>query len=125
VKNELQKIIPMGGDVFMIGYADNARALSVLEKCDDLNALSKLVEEASGVKGVVVKDVHVKYWAEGTHYYLPLAAGFKSRRAFVRAAQHPLGNGVLVIGEVVSLRYQGWTEGALESVDKGMFRAWS
>jgi len=115
VKNDLQKIIPMRGDVFMIAYADNKKALRLVNHAHDLAYMSKMLESVSGLNGVVVQDVHVKYWEEGTHYYLPLPEEFKSRKEFVRQCQNPK-NGVKVIGEAVAMRYQGWTEGALESV---------
>ena len=41
---------------------------------------------------------------------------------FVYQAQHPQ-EGMLVVGEVVS-RYQGWTEGALESVEAVVTKEW-
>jgi len=40
---------------------------------------------------------------------------YKSRNQFIKEAQNPAEN-ILVVGEVVS-RKQGWTEGALESVN--------
>jgi monoamine oxidase len=40
---------------------------------------------------------------------------YKSREEFIRIAQRPEKD-ILVIGEAVS-RNQGWTEGALESVE--------
>ena len=55
------------------------------------------------------------YWTEGTHYYEPLKGPYKTRNAFINAAQNPEKN-ILVVGEVVS-KHQGWVEGALESVD--------
>jgi monoamine oxidase len=40
----------------------------------------------------------------------------------MRKAQHP-EKGILVVGEAVS-RNQGWTEGALESVEAVMTKQW-
>jgi monoamine oxidase len=67
---------------------------------------------------IAIKDY---YWSVGTHYYAPLK-GFRTREDFVRRAQHPIQN-MLVVGEVVS-RYQGWVEGALESVETGLTKQW-
>ena len=58
------------------------------------------------------------YWPIGTHYYQPLSNEYKNRKDFIDEAQHPLPN-ILVVGEVVALN-QGWTQGALESVQMGL-----
>ena len=47
---------------------------------------------------------------------------YKNREDFVYQAQHP-EKGILVVGEVVS-RYQGWTEGAVESVKAVLNNKW-
>jgi hypothetical protein len=60
-------------------------------------------------------------WHTGEHYYEPLPADCPTREAFVHALQHPAA-AVWVVGEVVS-RNQGWTEGALESVE-AVSREW-
>jgi hypothetical protein len=62
------------------------------------------------------------YWEIGTHYYEPLPEEFEDREDFIKKAQHPLKN-VLVVGEMVSLN-QGWVEGALESVEAGLTKKW-
>jgi monoamine oxidase len=54
-------------------------------------------------------------YIEGTHYYDPLSAQYKSRKDFIQDIQHPYPN-VLVIGEMASMK-KGWVEGALESVE--------
>ena len=59
------------------------------------------------------------YWPVGTHYYTPTSG---LRRDFINKAQHPMP-GMLVVGEVVSSN-QGWTEGALDSVDKVLTKQW-
>jgi monoamine oxidase len=56
------------------------------------------------------------YWKYGTHYYKPLNKEYKSREDFIKKAQRPAEN-IYVVGELVS-RNQGWTEGALESVNE-------
>ena len=63
------------------------------------------------------------YWPIGTHYYEPLdKTKYKTRREFIKEAQHP-ETGMLVVGEAVSRR-QGWTEGALESVQSVITQSW-
>ena len=61
------------------------------------------------------------YWTVGTHYYKPLK-DYPNRDEFIAEAQHPV-DGILVVGEVVS-KHQGWTEGALESVDLVVTKKW-
>jgi monoamine oxidase len=70
------------------------------------------------LKIVALKDF---YWPVGTHYYGPLH-GVKNRTEFVYKVQHPM-NGMLVVGEAVST-YQGWVEGALESVETALTKKW-
>ena len=41
---------------------------------------------------------------------------YKSRKEFIKEAQHPTDN-IWVVGEVVAEK-QGWVEGALSSVEK-------
>lgn len=48
---------------------------------------------------------------------LPKDSPYKTRKQFIKAAQHPY-TGIMVIGEMVS-QNQGWVEGALESWDLG------
>lgn len=113
----LQKIIRMGAPsegVYMIAYADNKHAEKLAPNAYNKNHLQKVVYDALRVP-VEIEDVYVKYWNEGTHYYPPLPKSFASRKEFVFKAQHPSDH-VFVVGEAVALRYQGWTQGALESV---------
>lgn len=51
-----------------------------------------------------------------------LKGDFKNRNDFINKAQHP-EKCMLVVGEVVST-YQGWIEGALESVNKALSDKW-
>jgi len=132
VPGPLQKIIPMNSEkgVYMIAYSDNDNAKMLhdyLENTPQNRAIfSKLVEKSLGIvmpesentlKIIALKDF---YWPIGTHYYEPLKN--KSRNEFVKAAQNP-EKGMLVVGEAVS-RYQGWTEGALESVESVVTKKW-
>ena len=93
------------------------------------------------------------YWPVGTHLFKPLIGGseesgsrkplktegisgseesgnrkpldskkYETREEFIYAAQHP-EDGILVVGEVVS-KHQGWSEGALESVNAAVTKRW-
>jgi len=123
VPGPLHKIIPMNPDrgIYMIAYTDNKGA-TVLEKfAKDNNrnraALCRILEIALGIPidSLGMTEILHFYWKEGTHYYDPLSAQYKSRKDFIQDIQHPYPN-VLVIGEMASMK-KGWVEGALESVE--------
>jgi hypothetical protein len=122
VPGPLQKIIPMDAKkgVYMIAYSDNKGAIALhpyLENNPSNRTLFQtLLEKSLGIPENTVHIIAIKdyYWPVGTHYYEPLQGPYKTRTEFIKDAQHP-EKGFLVVGEVVS-RYQGWTEGALESV---------
>ena len=129
VPGPLQKIIPIDSDkgVYMIAYSDNKNAKLLkpyLENnSNNRDFLCRLLEKTLGLPAnslylIASKDF---YWPIGTHYYEPLK-DFKTREEFVRKAQNPEQN-ILVVGEAVS-RYQGWSEGALESVETGLTNKW-
>ena len=82
-----------------------------------------LLERSLGIpeNSLHITAIKSYYWPIGTHYYGPLK-GFKTRKAFLQAAQHPMDN-MLVVGEAVSMN-QGWTEGALESVHSVLNDNW-
>jgi hypothetical protein len=115
--------------VYMIAYTDNAAAKELsshLENNEKNRAFFvKLLRESIGIglnepmDLIAIKDY---YWNIGTHYYDPLPDGFKSRGEFIKKAQHPEPN-MLVVGEMVS-RDQGWTKGALESVYVALTKKW-
>jgi hypothetical protein len=147
VPGPLQKIIPMNAEkgVYMIAYSDNANALALkpyLENTEENRTIfSRLLEKALGIPSnslylIAIKDF---YWPIGTHYFEPLCINnargnrceplplgkdttFRNRDEFLKAIQHP-EDGFLVVGEAVS-RYQGWTEGALESVEAVVTKDW-
>jgi hypothetical protein len=129
VPGPLQKIIPMNSEkgVYMVAYSDNENALTLKNHLkntlENRQLYEKLVEKSLGIPTGTLKITSLKdfYWPIGTHYYEPLH-GFKSREEFVQKAQHPM-NGMLVVGEVVST-YQGWVEGALESVEAVLNKLW-
>lgn len=129
VPGPLQKIIPMDAEkgVYMIAYSDNKNALilknhlkNTLENC---NLYQSLVEKSLGLPNKSLKILALKdfYWPIGTHYYEPLH-GYSSREEFLEKVQHPM-DGMLVVGEAVS-SYQGWSEGALESVKAVVTKPW-
>jgi len=130
VKGPLQKIIPMDVErgVYMIAYSDNAAAeeLSTLTDNEETREiLCRMVEVAMGIPSAVLSLTAIKsyYWRVGTHYYKPLKLVYgPTREDFIEKVQNP-GRGIMVVGEAVS-RNQGWTEGALESVEKVITKKW-
>jgi len=127
----LQKIIPMDSDigVYMIAYNDNKNALKLKDKLENTEQnwlfYSDLIEKSLGIPkhSVEILDIKDFYWAIGTHYYKPLNTSlYKNRDEFIHIAQHPT-DGILVVGEVIS-KNQGWTEGALESVESVLTKKW-
>jgi hypothetical protein len=130
VGGPLQKIIPMNPDkgIYMISYSDNNNALFMKKYLENTSAnrdiICSLVEKALGIPKNALKLITIKdyYWPIGTHYYTPLNKKYESREKFIQEAQNP-APGILVVGEVVS-ENQGWTEGALESVQKVLTKKW-
>jgi hypothetical protein len=129
VPGPLQKIIPMDSEkgVYMIAYSDNDNAIVLKNHLKNTlpnrKLYEKLVEESLGIPVGSLKIMAIKdfYWPIGTHYFAPLY-GFNSREEFIHKAQHPM-EGMLVVGEAVST-YQGWVEGALESVQANINKKW-
>jgi galactitol-specific phosphotransferase system IIB component len=130
VPGPLQKIIPIDANkgVYMIAYSDNNNAIILKNNLKDTpenrELYSELIEESIGIPEGSLTIISIKdfYWPIGTHYYEPLKGKFKDRNEFVYKAQHPQ-EGIIVVGEVVS-RYQGWCEGALESVETVVTNKW-
>jgi len=130
VLGPLQKIIPMDADngVYMIAYNDNNNALTLkkyLKNTRENRELYEiLLERSLGIPENSLHIIAIKdfYWPIGTHYYSPLDRVYSSREEFIDKAQHP-EKGILVVGEAVS-RNQGWTEGALESVNAVLTNKW-
>jgi protoporphyrinogen oxidase len=122
VPGPLQKIIPMNAEkgIYMISYSDNKNAVLLHKHFSDTQEfkhyVANLICKALGLPkdSLILLGVKEYFWKIGTHYYEPLK-NFKSRKEFIYLAQHPMKN-ILVVGEAVS-NYQGWVEGALESVD--------
>jgi hypothetical protein len=130
VPGPLQKIIPMDSEkgVYMIAYSDNENAVILKNHLKNTLKSRKLyqtlVEESLGLppKSLYIVEIKDFYWPIGTHYYEPLHGPYKTRSEFVYQAQHP-EKGMLVVGEAVST-YQGWVEGALESVMGVLDKKW-
>jgi hypothetical protein len=104
----------------MIGYADNQAATklhTLYSSGDELASFERLTEKALGIKRNALKIQHMQtfYHPIGTHYCLPLKHPYKTRRAYLTAAQRP-EPGIYVVGEVVAMN-QGWVEGALKTVE--------
>ena len=129
VEGPLQKIIPINPDkgIYMIAYSDNKNALYLKKYLENTeknkNILCALLEKSLGIpkKTLQLLDIKDFYWPIGTHYYSPLTS-FNSRKAFLKEVQNP-EPGMLVVGEVVS-DDQGWSEGALRSVEAVVTKKW-
>uniref|UniRef100_A0A6C0KY35 Amine oxidase domain-containing protein n=1 Tax=viral metagenome TaxID=1070528 RepID=A0A6C0KY35_9ZZZZ len=132
VPGPLQKIVPINADkgVYLIAYSDNESAKyfkdnELLENNNNnreffCSLIKKSLGIAEDIFLIAIKDF---YWPIGTHYCEPLdTQQYKSRSDFMKKAQHPMHN-MLVVGEMVS-NDQGWTEGALDSVKKVVTEKW-
>jgi hypothetical protein len=131
VPGPLQRIIPMDPDngVYMIAYNDNNNAIALKNHLqntrDNRDMYEILLEKSLGMPENSMHIIAIKdyYWPIGTHYYKPLNKDlYSSREEFMDKAQHP-EKGILVVGEAVS-RNQGWTQGALESVNSVLTKKW-
>jgi hypothetical protein len=119
----IQKIIPMDAEkgVYMIVYNDNDNALTLKSKTENTVETRMFYERLLENTLRLPRDslhllgIRAFYWNIGTHYYKPLKAAYNSREEFIHKAQRPENN-TFVVGELIS-RNQGWTEGALESVE--------
>lgn len=127
VPGPLQKVVPFGNGVYMIAYSDGANA-NYLKNYIKNNVINRelfrdlLIKALGIIEPLQLLAIKGYYWDIGTHYYSPLPDKYKTREEFIREAQHPLPN-VLVVGEVVSL-HQGWVNGALESVQAVLTKKW-
>ena len=129
VPSLLYKIIPINPDagIYMIAYTDNIGAIKLIEHSkntkENRDFYRELVESSLGITKNTIKCIAISehYWSIGTHYYTPLK-GYKNRKEFIKIAQHPMEN-MLIVGEMIS-QNQGWTQGALESVDAVISKEW-
>jgi len=114
--------------VYMICYSDNASAkkINLISEDSEENRarFCRLLEKSLGAPkdSLELLEIADYYWATGTHYYEPLTGDFENRGAFIRKAQRPHRN-MLVVGELISTN-QGWVEGALESVEAVVTETW-
>jgi len=130
VPGPLQKILPVDSEkgVYMISYSDNKNALILKKYLENTmvnrELFSHLIEKSLGLPKDSLKIIAIKdfYWPIGTHYYEPLPNSIDNRDDFLYKVQHP-EKGMLIVGEAVS-RYQGWVEGALESVESVLSYKW-
>jgi hypothetical protein len=130
VPGPLQKIIPMNAEkgIYMISYSDNKCAISLKRylknTATNREHFCRLLEKALAIdKGSLeLQSILSCYFDIGTHYYEPLSRTFHNRKEFIKTAQQPYPN-MLVVGEMVSMN-QGWVEGALDSVDKVLNKRW-
>jgi monoamine oxidase len=134
VPGALQKIsvLDESKGIYRLAYADNAHARELhrlLKKKHPEIALTQTLQSAFQSRGVSAQNFMDRWKAcewfpTGTHYYPPLPEWAPNRESFIYEAQHPLTPAVpiWVVGEAVS-RDQGWTEGALDSVDR-IFPEW-
>lgn len=133
VDSPLYKIIPIHADkgIYMIAYTDNLGA-EYYKKKNHLhdNDVARRFWEKEMEKALLLpaNTIHLQairafYWPIGTHYFTPLPhPEFKNRVEFLEAAQHPMPD-MLVVGELIS-QNQGWSEGALESVEAAVTKKW-
>ena len=131
VPGPLQRIVPMdpNNGVYMIAYNDNKNTIILKDYLKNTRENRKLyeilLERSLGIPENSLHIIALKdyYWPIGTHYYKPLNKRlYDSREDFISKAQKP-ENGILVVGEAVS-RNQGWTQGALESVEAVLTKKW-
>ena len=105
--NRLQKTISLTKHIDLVSYSDNQNAQKTVHSTKT---------EIEKLCGHPIDDWQAFYWEKGTHFYYPLdTSQFANRKEFIRLAQHPEPH-VFLVGEVIS-KNQGWTEGALESVE--------
>jgi hypothetical protein len=132
VPGPIQKIIPMSPDrgVYMISYSDNQRTLALRKYLENnpqnREHLCRLLEKSLGIPkdagSLEMTDILDFYWPIGTHYYEPLQEPFKTRGEFIKKAQNPFKN-MVVVGEMIA-QNQGWVEGALDSVEAVVSNKW-
>ena len=124
VPGPIHKIIPMQPEkgIYMIVYSDNKGAKYLQQYGENTpenrDAMCRILETSLGIKEDTLKLLAIKsfFWPIGTHYYTPLDQQFKTRQSYIDSAQNPMKD-MFVVGEMISID-QGWTQGALDSVEK-------
>ena len=129
IPGPMQKVIPMNPDngVYMVVYSDNNDAdyFKKYFKNNEKNRtiINNLLEKSLQLEGKLhIENIKDFYWKNGTHYYAPLTDKFKNRQEFIKVAQRPDKN-IIIVGELISI-HQGWVEGALESVNITLTKEW-
>ena len=129
IPGPMQKVIPMNPDngVYMVVYSDNNDAdyFKKYFKNNEKNRtiINNLLEKSLQLEGKLhIENIKDFYWKNGTHYYAPLTDKFKNRQEFIKVAQRPDKN-IIIVGELMSI-HQGWVEGALESVNIALTKEW-
>lgn len=114
VSTLLYKIIPMNPNkgIYMIGYTDNYGAESLIKHIEDKKYIEEMLAKSIDLPKIVIDKLKHYYWKEGTHYFKPYKF---NKIEFINKAQHPKNN-IFVVGECLSVD-QGWTEGAITSVN--------
>lgn len=124
VNGPIKKIIPINKDngIYMIAYTDNKGAKYFKDHLKDKEFFCRKLEKTLNLPKNTLKLDGIKcfYWNIGTHYYKPLNKKYKNRKEFIDKCQNPEEN-LFVVGEMIS-RNQGWSQGALESVNNIILR---
>lgn len=109
VSGPLQKIIPIDIEqgVYLIGYSDNGAVVELRSSSLGHKDVESLVLAATGYQ-IKVLCLRKYFWQHGTHFYRP---GFSSK--YPVSSTYPID----FVGEAYGPD-QGWTEGALKSVDR-------
>ena len=118
VDTPLQGLIPISQNLYVISYSDNNNANLLNQYIQNIPENQKYFEDlltktlhCSSLTNTLLQ-IYGYYTYSGTHYCTcsPIA-----KSQFIYQAQHPYPH-IWVIGECVSL-FQGWIEGALQSVE--------
>ena len=114
VSTLLYKIIPMNPNkgIYMIGYTDNNGAETLNKHIKDKKYIEEMLAKSIDVPKIVIDKLKHYYWKEGTHYFKPYKF---NKIEFINKAQLPKNN-IFIVGECIS-EDQGWTEGAITSVN--------
>jgi hypothetical protein len=130
VPGPLHKVIPYNAEkgIYMIAYTDNKAAVFLKEHLENTpenrEFYCRLLEKSLGIPNdtLHINSILNFYWQVGTHFYTPMKGPYKTRKEFIRVAQHPV-DGMVVVGEMISMN-QGWVQGALESVKDAVTKKW-
>lgn len=116
VSSILQKIIPISPDngIYMIAYNDNKNSITLGKL--STSELEDAIRFSLGIhENLEIISKRLFFWDVGTHYFEPYPWKFNEWNKVMSILQHPSKN-VYTVGEAFSFN-QGWTEGALESVE--------